>query len=422
MSAGPLASDYCKRVRSMSVLVGAWHAIRRNAETSQTASTKEKAREFGHDLPKNLRKLQDKLRKGYKFAPAHGAALSKGPGKGKRPLVIAPLPDRIIQRAILDVLQQSPELTEVKAVLETPTSIGGIPGRGVDCAIKLIEEAWNSGCRFAAGSDIKGFFTKIPKGQVIEFLAQAVPDASFVDLVEKALTVELENASQMAAEDLHLFPTGPDGVAQGCPLSALAGNIVLRGFDRVMNDPGRGIVCIRYIDDFIILGKKADHVSKAMASARKHLTALDMDIYDHATNPKKAFLGPLSDSPEFLGHTLIRGRYPPAPSAQERLKQSVAALIQDGKKAIDRALSGHTLKSHEKAFGATVVAISNTLKGWKGSFRSSNCPSTFAAIDTWVQQQLGNFHAYLRTHSSGKSAKLKNAALGITPLAETPES
>ncbi len=422
MSAGPLASDYCKRVRSMTILVGAWHAIRRNAETSQTASTKEKAREFGHDLPKNLRKLQDKLRKGYQFEPAHGAALSKGPDKGKRPLVIAPLHDRIVQRAILDVLQQSPELTEVKAVLETPTSIGGIPGRGVDCAIKLIEEAWSSGCKFSAGSDIKGFFTKIPKAEVFNFLTDVVPDVSFVSLVEKALTVELQNASQLSAEDLHLFPTGPDGVAQGCPLSALAGNIVLRNFDRVMNDPERGIVCIRYIDDFIILGKKADHVRKAMASARAHLNLLGMDIYDHATDKKKAFLGPLSNNPEFLGHTLIKGRYPPAPSAQKRLQQSVTALIQAGKKAIDRALSGHTLKSNEKAFAATVVAISNTLNGWKGSFQSSNCPSTFGAIDGWVQQQLGNFHAYLRTHSSGKPAKLKNAALGIAALAATPDS
>jgi RNA-directed DNA polymerase len=403
----------------MTVLVGAWHAIRRNAETSQTASTKEKAREFGHDLPKNLRKLQDKLRKGYQFEPAHGAALSKGPGKGKRPLVIAPLHDRIIQRAILDVLQQSPELTELKAVLETPTSIGGIPGRGVDCAIKLIEEAWSSGCKFGAGSDIKGFFTKIPKAEVIDFLTNAVPDPSFVSLVEKALTVELQKAGQMAPEDLHLFPTGPDGVAQGCPLSALAGNIVLRNFDRLMNDPERGIVCIRYIDDFIILGKKAEYVRKAMGSARAHLNLLGMDIYDPATDKEKAFLGPLSDNPEFLGHTLIKGRYPPAPSAQKRLQQSVATLIQGGKKAIDRAVSGHTLKSNEKAFAATVVAISNTLNGWKGSFQSSKCPSTFEGMDSWVQQQLGNFHAYLRTHSSGKSAKLKNAALGIAPLATT---
>jgi len=417
LSAGPLTIDYCKQVRSMRTLVGAWHAIRRNAETSQTASTKEKAREFGHDLPQKLRKLQDRLRKGYVFPPAHGAALSKGPERGKRPLVIAALPDRIVQRAILDVLQRSTELTKVQAVLETPTSIGGIPGRGVDCAMKLIEEAWASGSKCAAGSDIKGFFTRIPKAQVIDFLREAVPDSAFVELTEKALTVELQNASQMSAEDLHLFPTGPDGVAQGCPLSALAGNIVLRDFDRLLNDPSRGVVCIRYIDDFIILGRKGDHVRKAMAVARAHLKALGMDIYDHETEPGKAFFCPLADGPEFLGHTLVRGKYPPAKAAQEKLQKTVLALIQNGKGAIGKALSGETLKSSDKPFAATVLAINNTLKGWRGSFRSSNCPETFEAIDTWVHQQLGNFQEYLRTHASGKTAKLRAAALGVATVA-----
>lgn len=406
----------------MGALVGAWHAIRRNAETSQTRTTKEKAREFGHDLPKNLRKLQDRLRKGYKFDPAHGATPSKGAGKGKRPLVVAPLPDRIVQRAILDVLQQSTELAGVQAVLETPTSIGGIPGRGVDSAIELIEKAWNDGCKYAAGSDIKGFFTKIPKKDVIRFLTAAVPDRNFVALVEKALEVELANASKMPPEDLHLFPTGNDGVAQGCPLSALAGNIVLRDFDRRMNEPGRGLVCIRYIDDFIILGKKLDHVRKGMAAARKTLLVLGMDTYEPRASPNKAFVGPLSENPEFLGHTLIRGQYPPAPSAQTKLRQSIDVLIRSGQKSIDKALSGQKLKPNEKAFSATVVAISNTMQGWKGSFQSSKCPVVFDDLDAWVQQRVGDFHAYLRSHGTGKSSKSKNMALGIAPLVDPQEN
>jgi retron-type reverse transcriptase len=95
----------CERVRSTNALVAAWHAIRRNAETSQTASTKQIAREFGQNLPRNIRRIQDRLRKGYRFEKAFGATPSKGPGKtGKRPIVVAPLADRIVQRAILDVL------------------------------------------------------------------------------------------------------------------------------------------------------------------------------------------------------------------------------------------------------------------------------------------------------------------------------
>jgi DNA-binding MurR/RpiR family transcriptional regulator len=53
--------------------VRAWHAIRRNAETSRQEATKNKAKLFGEDLPKNLRALQTRLKAGYRFAPAYGA-------------------------------------------------------------------------------------------------------------------------------------------------------------------------------------------------------------------------------------------------------------------------------------------------------------------------------------------------------------
>ena len=51
---------------------------------------------------------------------------------------------------------------------------------------------------------------------------------------------------------LSLFPNETIGVAQGSALSALAGNIALREFDAEMNS--RGLVCVRYIDDFMLLG------------------------------------------------------------------------------------------------------------------------------------------------------------------------
>jgi retron-type reverse transcriptase len=400
----------------MHVLVEAWHAIRRNAETSQTRSTKEKAKLFGQDLPKNLRRIQDRLRKGYNFQKAYGATPSKGPGKqGKRPLVVAPIEDRIVQRAILDVLQGAAELQEVQAVLATRTSIGGIPGRGVDCAIELIDQAWSEGYRFAAGSDIKGFFTKIPKPKVFEFLRNEIDDLEFLALVERALTVELCNAEQLSAEDLHLFPTGQDGVAQGCPLSALAGNIVLNAFDKEMNDPSRGLVCIRYIDDFLVLGKKLKSVEKGMDAAKAHLKRLCMDTYDPVRSPKKAFSGMLNGQ-VFLGHSLVPGSYPPSDAAQAKLRKSVNSLIQTGQKAIDKAVNGRKLKSSDRTFAATIVAITNSLQGWRGSFRSSNCPALFAELDRWVQRRVSDLERYLRTHTAGADAIARNMALGLMPL------
>jgi RNA-directed DNA polymerase len=402
----------------MSTLVTAWHAIRRNAETSRTRSTKERARTFGADLPRQLRKLQDRLRDGYSFAPAFGATPQKGPGKDeKRPIVVAPIEDRIVQRAILDVLQEANELMPIQAVLKTPTSIGGIPGRGVDHAIAMIEEAWDAGKAYAAGSDIRGFFKKIPKTRVFKFLSSSIDEPEFVDLVQRALTVELANASQLTTDDLHLFPTGPDGVAQGCPLSALAGNIVLNDFDNEMNRPERGLVCVRYIDDFIILGKSSGAVLKGMSSAKAMLRVLGMDTYDPKQSPNKAFLGKLHGQ-VFLGHQLVRGSYPPSSGAQDRLKASIDRLINDGQKSIQKAVTGRTVKATDRTFAATLVTINLTLKGWKGSFRSSNCPATFAEIDIWVRRRVKDFESYFRTHIKDVTADRRMLAYGLVSLSD----
>lgn len=423
--AGPLASTSMKllsqRVRSMRVLVKAWHAIRRNAETSQTRSTKDEAREFGQDLPKNLRRLQDRLRRGYEFQKAYGATPSKGHGKpGKRPIVVAPLCDRIIQRAVLDVLQSATDLPRIQEVLATPTSIGGIPGRGVETAIHLLDDCASAGYRHVAGSDIRGFFTKIPRTAVITFLRNEIADDVFIDLVAAALTIELSNADKLSPEDLRLFPTGEDGVAQGCPLSALAGNIVLNDFDRRMNDPTRGVTCIRYVDDFIILARRRDSVVKAMEAAKCILRELGMDIYDHAETPNKAFLGLIGERRNvFLGRELVPGSYPPAPAAIERLQRSINELINDGQRAIHKAISGRPLRAADKTFAPTIVAINHAIRGWRGSYRSSNCPDVFLELDRWISRRVRDFERYFQNQAASRKHGARELALGVCQLVES---
>ncbi|GAB4064218.1 hypothetical protein KHC28_13410 [Ancylobacter sonchi] len=377
----------------MEVLVAAWHAIRRNAETSQQERTKQRAREFGANLPANLRRLQKRLHGGYRFDKAYGATPPKGGGKpGKRPIVVAPLEDRIVQRAILDVLQDATEISAVQHVLQTPTSIGGIRGRGVDHAIRLFDERVKEGDRFVAGSDISGFFTKISRPDVIGFLERAAVEPEFVQLVQDALTVELSNADKLSEEDRKLFPTGDDGVAQGCPLSALAGNIVLAEFDRQMN--GRGITCIRYIDDFILIGKSMAAVKRAMNSAKTLLSGLGMDIYDPETSPNKAFIGPIGGGQVFLGYTLLPGSYPPADAARDKLMKQVRGLIASGQRAIMKAVSDRRLNSSDPGYAKTLVAIDNTIRGWRTSFQCSRCPEVYDRMDGQIDRHLMDFHKF----------------------------
>jgi retron-type reverse transcriptase len=401
------------------VLFGAWNAIRRNAETSQVKSTKEEARVFGQDLLKNIHKLQRRLREGYSFEKPYGATPKKGPGKvGNRPIVVAPLHDRIVQRAILDVLQNAKDMPRIRAVLATPTSIGGIPSRGVDNALKIFDQCVDDGYSHVAGSDIAGFFTKIPKAKVFKFLEPEIADPAFMELARAALTVELSNADKLSPDDLRLFPTDEEGVAQGCPLSALAGNIVLRDFDEEMNAPARGLRCIRYIDDFIVLGGSRRSVLKGMAAARSLLATLGMNIYDAEQAPTKAFVGRVGDPFEFLGRKLIPGQFPPGEAAKKKLCLSIDSLIKDGQTAIHKAVNGRRLGSNDKPFGPTVVAINNAIRGWRGCYRYSNCPEVFAELDHWICRRLTDFEAYLDSHAPKKDRTARMAALGLRQLSD----
>jgi retron-type reverse transcriptase len=400
------------------VLNAAWHAIRRNAETSSSRQTREEARAFGQHLPKNLRRIADRLRAGYKFDKPLGITVSKKAGASKkRPLVIAPLPDGIVQRAILDVLNGSASLPAVRAVLATPTSIGGIPGRGVEEAIRLFDDANGKGAKFMAASDISGFFTKIRRSDVVDFVARETHDRAFLSLLEGALTVDLANAKQLdESGDLSLFPTGEDGVAQGCPLSALAGNIVLRDFDRAMNEEGRGITCIRYIDDFIVVGRTERQVQRAMASAAAMLARLGMNIYDPVQQPDKAFIGSIGEPRVFLGYEVVPGAYRPSPLAQQKIIKQMEALLAAGRRSIKKAVSGRALASHELGFAQTLVAVDNILRGWRGSFRATTCRTTFARLDKVVATRLRDFAAFYFQQTRDTDEKKRRTALGVVNL------
>lgn len=426
MSAGPTArqrsyKSLCRRVRSTRVLVRAWHAIRRNAETSRQEATKNKAKLFGEDLPKNLRTLQTRLKAGYRFAPAYGATPPKGHGKtGKRPIVVAPLEDRIVQRAILDVLQEATEIAGVQRVLQTPTSIGGIKGRGVDHAIAIFDERVNAGDQYVSGSDISGFFTKIPRQAVLAFLETEGVEAEFLDLVRDGLTVELSNADKLSDDDLKMFPTGADGVAQGCPLSALAGNIVLEAFDDAMN--ARGITCIRYIDDFLVMGKSRHAVQAAMHAAEKLLAELDMHIYDPVTSPNKAFAGTVHEGHAILGYELRPGSYPPSMGARAKLQDQIGALIASGQKAIVKAVSGRTLTSQDRCYAQTLVRLDHTIRGWRNSFKSSTCPELFGQLDLEIDRRLSDFRAFYLAKISNRTAAQKRLAARVALLTETVDA
>ena len=316
----------CKR----ETLFRAWRKVRENGQHSLSAETRGEIIQFETECAKRLNLLQFHLcHHRFEFRPQRGIA-KRRPGKTPRPIVIAAIENRVVQRAILDILQG---LRPIYEILSTRTSIGGIKNRGREHAMSLVREATDNDARYFIRSDIEGFFTKIPRSDVLSFIAQFISDPEFLDLVERATDTRLANAHQLGDEAL-LFPIEENGVAQGSPLSPLIGNILLRGFDLAMN--GRGITCIRYIDDFLLLGPAEKAVKKAFRNAQDVLTGMGLRAYDPGS--EKAQAGSVEDGFNFLGCTISPGLIQPTRSARQKVVSQINSILVEGSRSISAPL------------------------------------------------------------------------------------
>ena len=298
-----MSSELIKAVRRLDNLERAWRVIQQNGRSSKSETVRLELERFAEDAPRNLRSLKGQLGSGrFKFEKAKGVPIAKLDAKGRptgkiRPIVLAPVESRIVQRAILNVLV---EIDALKPYAKTAYSFGGIRSvrkrgeqkRGdevsaVPAAIRAVLKEIESGARFIASADIRAFFTRISKDHVLQIITDAIgEDDEFLSFLRSAVTVELENLALLKDKAVD-FPTEEIGVAQGNSLSPLLGNIALAHFDAVMNEGD--CRCIRYIDDFIIMAPTEKAATARLGKAVKLLSSLQMEL-----SPEKSSKGGIS--------------------------------------------------------------------------------------------------------------------------------
>lgn len=357
------------RLAELDVLRAAWGHVRRSAEVSSSAAIRLEARRFSDDADAQLERIAQDLRaERFLFAPALGVAKTRPDGRS-RPIVVAPLASRIVTRALLDVLLSIPAVIEL--ALGAPNSFGGLPGRGVPHAITAAVAAVQAGATFHVRSDIADFFGKIPRARAISAVERAAADERLARLIERATRTELANLADLGDAGA-LFPGERRGVAQGNSLSTLLGNVVLRGFDESLN--GRGVTCLRYVDDFLLLGARAAYVKKAFAGAERILGELDMRAYDPEREPRKAAMGETARGVAWLGCELKGGRAWPSAASRRALLVRVDRLLRDGARAAD--------------LPAALSRVDDALRAFRGVYAFCDCPEVFAALDARVARKV----------------------------------
>jgi RNA-directed DNA polymerase len=410
-------------VRHLDVLWSAWRSVRGRALLSGDPAIQSDARDFDQNPSKHIRELQERLRHGkFEFAPQTGVLKFKLGKKTPRPIVVSPLRNRLVQRAILDVLQSTKpkiitRLGEVPCALATPTSVGGIPGRGSPQAVELIRSWIAKGATHFVRSDIKDFFTRVPKARLLEFLRTQTSDNEFVDFIAAGLAVELANAEiPKVREWIDLFPTGNVGVPQGSSLSALCANVVLRDFDAEFNR--RGIRTVRYIDDFVMLSDSETKLQLAWNAADRMLRDLGLEAHSPFPGSSKAAHGAVRDGFEFLSYRFQGNRISPSPTAKQKLLSAIQETIRSAKQSISK--QGSAPRRSEDRFAQVLTSIDRRLRGWGDAFRDVDQRVEFAQLDEQVGRLVDDFMSWHLAHAKRADLKTRMRHLGIAQLSDTP--
>jgi hypothetical protein len=179
------------------------------------------------------RSIRETIRGGW-YAPTWERVqrIPKGPGRGFRELVIQSVRDRVVDRAVVEVLQ--PLLDP----LFTDTSFGYRPKRGPLLALATAERFYNSGAGGVwVAVDIKDAFPSVPLGRLRGVFRRYLPDERLLDFLTTVTT-----------------PGERPGLRQGSPASPLVLNLLLHHtLDRPWRESHPSIPLLRFADDILVL-------------------------------------------------------------------------------------------------------------------------------------------------------------------------
>lgn len=243
----------------------AWRAVRRSRHAAgldgMTAAHFE-ARAF-----LLLKQLQEDLRRfKYRPQPVKRIFMKREIGS-PRPLGIPTFVDRIVQRALVQVLIPifEPHFDECSHAYRT--------GRSPQTALAQAKDYARNGCTWVVKLDLSDCFGNIPHRPLLRAVFRRVQDCAVRRLLKRMLAVEIVTASNSGLRQV----SKPErGILQGSPLSPLLANIYLDVLDQALRR--LHLHFVRYGDDIAIFSSTKQEAEAALATASRMLAALHMPV------------------------------------------------------------------------------------------------------------------------------------------------
>jgi len=243
--------------------------------------------DFEDRLFSNLKSLQDDLRqRRYTPQPVKRFYLTKDDGD-KRPIGILTVRDRIVQRAILNVL------APIFDPYFEACSHGFRRGHSVQTAVADVTRLVQQEHVWLVDLDIAAYFEHINTARLYKAIKTRLRDRALLQLIRAILDVETVVLERPGAWQR----VSARGVLQGGILSALFANIYLDRFDKLALK--QGLKLVRYGDDIIVCCRSKAEAEEALKRVTKLLAKLDLQV-----NPRKTMIVHAEKGFHYLGERL----------------------------------------------------------------------------------------------------------------------